>query len=174
MPSKAKKIFFDAGGTRFMDAMNYFTSGYQKRGIVFDKIYVWEATAQGTEAYWEGTPAAVREEWEPRLTFYDGVPCTEEPNHEHNPPSRILKECAPEDFCSFKLDIDTPSVELPIVQQLLNDSKFGEVLDEFFFEHHVTGMMENYGWGNVNGTVADSYDIFGKLRQMGVRAHSWI
>lgn len=171
----SKKILFDAGGTRFMDAMQFFTSKYESRGISLDKIYVWEAVPQGTEAYWEGVPAAVRSKWEPRLTFYDGVPCSAEPDHEDNPVRRILAECRPEDFCAFKLDIDTPSVELPIVMQLLASPKIGKVLDEFFFEHHVHGLMQQYGWGSeVNGTVADSYSIFSQLRRMGVRAHSWI
>jgi len=173
--SEAKSILYDAGGTRFMDAMHFFVSKYEQRGITFDQIYVWEAVAQGLEAYWEGTPPEVRSKWESRLTFYDGVPCSSDPNHEHNPPNRILRDCRPEDFCAFKLDIDTPSVELPIVQQLMDSPQFGDVLDEFFFEHHVAGLMQLYGWGDdVNGTFADSYAIFEGLRKMGIRAHSWI
>ena len=29
--------------------------------------------------------------------------------------------CGADDFCAFKLDIDTPKVEFPIVQQLVQD-----------------------------------------------------
>jgi len=74
------------------------------------------------------------------------------------------------------LDIDTPSIELPLVQQLLDaPQQTGDTLDEFFFEHHVEGLMQYFGWYlDVNGTFAHSYDMFSSLREMGVRAHSWI
>jgi len=171
----AKSILFDAGGSRFMDSMQFFTSHYEQRGIVFDRIYVWEASRQGIEAYWSGTPPEVRHKWEERLTFYDGVPVTTDADGEHNPPRRILADCRPEDFCAFKLDIDTPSVELAIVKQLLASPAVTSVLDEFFFEHHVYGLMQQYGWGSdVNGSFRDSYKMFTQLRKMGVRAHSWI
>jgi len=86
-----------------------------------------------------------------------------------------VNECRPDDFCAFKLDIDTPWVEVPLVRQLLKSPAIAQVLDEFFFEHHVHGLMQEQGWGeNVNGTFADSYEMFAHLRRMGVRAHSWI
>jgi len=171
-----KKLFFDAGGTHFSDATNFFAAHYEKRGILFDHIYVWEASKQREENYWNGVSADIRAKWEPRVTFYNGVPVTAEPGHEHNVVERIYKMCGKDDFCAFKLDIDTPSVELPLVQQLLaQPSQTSVALDEFFFEHHVHGTMQYHGWGkNVNGTFADSIDIFTKLRQMGVRSHSWI
>lgn len=172
---RQQAIFFDAGGTRFMDAMNYFTSQYESRGIEFDNIYVWEAVFQGDENYWDGTPTEIRSKWKPRLKFYDGVPVSAGKNAENNPLNVILAECQPDDFCAFKLDIDTPSVELPLVEQLIESPAVAEVLDEFFFEHHVAGVMQYHGWGyEVNGTFEDSYRIFSRLRKMGVRAHSWI
>jgi len=171
----SKKMFFDAGGTRFMDAMEFFTSQYEKRGITFDSIYVWEARWQGHEAYWKGTPPEVRQKWEPRVTFYDGVPISADPSHWHNPLVRMLADCLPEDFCAFKLDIDTPEIENLIVHQILDSPRVAAVMDEFFFEHHVAGLMNFDGaWSEVNGTFADSYSIFAQLRRMGVRAHSWI
>lgn len=174
LSSSSKKILFDAGGSNFMESMSYFTGQYGLRGIELDQIYVWEATPRGDEAYWHGTPDAAREKWQPRLTFYDGVPITADPDAEHNPVRRIISECKAEDFCAFKLDIDAPDIELPIVEQILASTEAASVLDEFFFEHHVSGIME-LGWGHdVNGTFADSYDMFTKLRKMGVRAHSWI
>jgi len=170
-----KRVFFDAGGTRFMDAMRFFVSIYDRRGLTFDEIYAWEAVPQGIEGYWENTPPELRQKWEPKLTFYDGIPITADPNSHENPVKRILEKCKPEDFCAFKLDIDTPSVEFPIIEQLMASPAPAAVLDEFFFEHHVHGVMENWGWDkDVNGTFADSYRIFTQLRQMGIRAHSWI
>jgi hypothetical protein len=177
MAADCKRYFFDAGGTRFMDAMHFFSSKYQERGILFDHIYVWEAVYQTVDAYWEGTPPATRAFWEPRLSFFNGVPVTADPADKiNNPVTRIHQLCRAKDFCAFKLDIDTPSVELPIVSQLLSEPAATRAsLDEFFFEHHVHGLMQDAGWGwQVSGTFADSYQIFGQLRQLGVRAHSWI
>uniref|UniRef100_A0A7S1WL49 Uncharacterized protein n=1 Tax=Alexandrium catenella TaxID=2925 RepID=A0A7S1WL49_ALECA len=171
-----KSYFFDAGGSRFADALQYFLTAYRQRGILFDRAFVWEAAKQEPEAYWEGVPAEVRAFWEPRVLFYNGVPVEAAPGARDNPVDRIKELCKPEDFCAFKLDIDTPQVELPIVQQLLsNRAGVAASLDELFFEHHVHGLMQSNGWGTqVAGTYADSYDIFKRLRQLGIRAHSWI
>ncbi|CAE8619617.1 unnamed protein product [Polarella glacialis] len=172
----SKHLFFDAGGSHFSDAMRFFTSAYQQRGIVFDRIYAWEAKNQTYENYWIDVPAEVRQFWEPRVTFYNGVPVSAEPGNQNNPVERVYELCSPDDFCAFKLDIDTPLVELAITQQLLNSPhKTAASLDEFFFEHHVNGLMEHFGWeGCTNGTFLDSYNLFSALRHMGVRAHSWI
>jgi len=176
MVPESKRYLFDAGGTRFMDAMNFFTSKYQERGIVFDHVYVWEAANQGIEAYWESVPNETRAFWEPRLTFYDGVPITADPSdQENNPVNRIHQLCTDKDFCAFKLDVDTPAVEVALVQQLIaQPHATTSSLDEFFFEHHVGGLMATMGWSPVEGTFADSYSLFTKLRHLGVRAHSWI
>ena len=52
---------------------------------------------------------------------------------------------AKEDFVMFKLDIDTPSVELPIIKALLEDEEALSLIDEMFFEYHVKDKyMSNY------------------------------
>lgn len=171
----AKARFYDAGGSRFTDAMQFFLKTYSQHGIVFDEVYAWEAQKQGYENYWTGVAPETRAFWEPRLTFYDGTKVSAEKDSENNPVARIFKSCAPEDFCAMKLDIDTPSVELPLVQQFLNTPDETKAkLDEFFFEHHVHGVMQRNWKQKVAGTFADSYKIFGDLRKLGVRAHSWV
>mmetsp|Transcript_67191 Transcript_67191/g.108219 ORF Transcript_67191/g.108219 Transcript_67191/m.108219 type:complete len:406 (-) Transcript_67191:286-1503(-) len=172
----SKHLFFDAGGSHFSDALSFFTSTYQQRGIVFDRIYAWEAKNQTYENYWIDVPAEVRQFWEPRVTFYNGVPVTAETGDQNNPVERVYELCSPDDFCAFKLDIDTPLVELALAQQLLHSPhKTAASLDELFFEHHVEGLMEDYGWKySTNGTYLDSYNLFSALRHIGVRAHSWI
>lgn len=173
----SKRLLFDAGGSRFNEAMHFFVRKYQERGIVFDHIYVWEATKQGIDDYWQDVPHDIQAFWKKRLTFYNGVPVTADKlDMVNNPVNRIHRHCSPKDFCAFKLDIDTPEVEAPLVQQLLaSPERTRSSLDEFFFEHHVHGLMESEGWGgSVTGTFADSYQIFARLRELGVRAHSWI
>jgi hypothetical protein len=171
-----KSRFFDAGGSVFGDALVFFLETYRGHGIIFDEVYVWEYKAQGKERYWYGVEPQVRSFWEPRLWFYDGIGVTAEKNHRHNPVHRIFTACEAKDFCAFKLDIDTPQIELPLVQQLLDAPRNTMAsLNEFFFEHHVSGVMAPW-WGSVNvsGTFADSYKIFSRLRGLGVRAHSWV
>jgi len=173
----SKRFLFDAGGSRFNDAMHFFLRKYKERGIVFDHIYVWEATRQNVGDYWQDVPEDVRAFWKPRLTFYNGVPVTADKSDSvNNPVTRIHRNCSPKDFCAFKLDIDTPEVEAPLVHQLLaSPERTRSSLDEFFFEHHVQGLMQAQGWGtDVSGTFADSYNLFARLRELGVRAHSWI
>jgi len=171
----ARNLFFDAGGSRFTDALAFFANAYALRGIEFDKLFVWEADRQG-ESYWKGVPAKVRKHWEPRLVFHDGVKVSAVPGDQHNVVTLIYRVCRPLDFCALKLDIDEPLVERALVQQLLSSpGETGAKLDEFFFEHHVHGLAEEW-WGHhqVDGTFADSYRLFRQLRELGVRAHSWI
>merc|ERR550525_695826 len=117
LPPGGKKLFFDAGGTRFADAMRFFASHYESRGILFDHIYVWEANR--VRDYWQGVMPDIRAQWEPRVTFYNGVPVSPVQGHEHNVVNRIHSMCTSIDFCAFKLDIDTPTVEMALVHQLL-------------------------------------------------------
>jgi len=173
--SDSKSRFYDAGGSTFKEALQFFLQTYSGKGILFDEVYVWEFKKQGAEAYWEGTDAKTRAFWEPRVSFYDGIPVSAEQGSEHNPVERIFSNCAPDDFCVFKLDIDTPQVELPLIEQLLGaPNKTQSALDEIFFEHHVQGVMQQWWGAAVRGTFADSYKIFGDLRKLGVRAHSWV
>jgi len=178
-----RKIFFDAGGSQFRDALQFFLAEYAAHDVHFDEIYVWEAKRQGQEAYWDGTPHEVRQAFQPRLSLFDGIPVTAEKGDAHNPVSRIGEICREEDFCVFKLDIDRPTLERSLVSQLLESTRRrGPLVDEFFFEHHVRGPMERFGWRGTwyaagekpDETFADSYALFISLRMLGIRAHSWV
>lgn len=181
-----KARFYDAGGSQFIDALQLFLEIYKGQGVVFDEVYVWEYRKQGTEVYWDGVEPALRKFWEPRLTFYDGVGVTDDKDSDNNPTSRIFRDCKPEDFCAFKLDVDTPPLESALAKQLLaTPAETKAKLDEFYFEQHVHGYMQKF-WGDhtdsVNGkmmasttdTFVDSYKLFTDLRNLGVRAHSWV
>jgi len=168
----SRRIFFDAGGSRFADALKFFLTKYEERGIEMDQIYVWEAKKREISKYWDGTPQDVRDKWEPRLTWYNGVPVTTEKGNMHNPVHRIHELCRIEDFCAFKLDIDTPHVEYSLVKQLLENHGH---LKEFFFEHHVHNPLMSEYWGRgVDMSLKDSYLLFTTLREKGLRAHPWV
>ena len=77
---------------------------------------------------------------------------------------------------SHRLDIDYAPLEEELVRQLMANASVLALVDEFYFEHHVRGSaMEYQGWGhNSPSTLSDSYNLFTKLRDLGVRAHSWV
>lgn len=102
-------------------------------------------------------------------------PATVNGGAEFQQPIAILKDIArPEDLVVFKLDIDTPEVELPLAQAFLDDQAARSLIDEFYFEHHVTIQDMRYHWkSKVRGSLADSIHLFQNFRKLGIRAHSW-
>ena len=71
-----------------------------------------------------------------------------------------------------KLDIDTPDVELPMVQQLAETPELQRLVDVFYFEHHVQ-LTELRVWGTMKGSVLSSLELFSSLRNKGVDSHYW-
>lgn len=77
----------------------------------------------------------------------------------------------------FKLDIDHAESETAILQALLDDPQASALVDEFFFEYHVTfGEMLRYWKSQADPakSLADAFALFYELRQRGWRAHSWV
>ena len=72
------------------------------------------------------------------LSFFQGV--SHEEGSKMNPLHSILSSFNEDDFIVMKLDIDTGSIELPLVKQLLDGGENGiyhKLIDQFYFEHHV-------------------------------------
>ncbi len=114
-------------------------------------------------------------------TFFNS-PAHADPNHPDCPLNIIKNVATAEDFVSFKLDIDTPSVEMPIAMEILKNPAITELVDEFFFEMHFRcELMMFCGWfqgmpEEINGVKFDrtfALDYFTNLRVNGVRAHFW-
>ena len=170
-----KKFLFDAGASRFNSgpggaSTEWFVNEYNKRGIHFDAIYGWEARKMNMSKYYEEVPADVRV----KLHTYN-VPASIDPYSADNPLARLVSSCEVEDFCVLKIDVDTPSVEIPWIQQILQCEHVSSRIDEFFFEHHVHGDMQYHGWGSkVMGYFSDTYHLLSEMRFRGIRAHSWV
>lgn len=163
-----KRKLFDAGGENYGSSTGWLVDEYQKRGVVIDEVFVWEAKKQPD--YFSHVP----DEMKKKIHYFDGVPVVHDENSPNNPVTRLATECSEEDFCVLKLDIDVPKLETTLVQQLFDGAAKGKV-DEFFFEHHVNGRMAKYAWGGgVMGKVSDSYEALVRLREIGIRAHSWV
>jgi hypothetical protein len=166
-----RAILIDMGGSKWSDAhgLRWLVEAYAAVGVEFEHIYVWEAQPM-TPRYWDGMPVAVRR----RVHFYN-LPASAIPGDANNPWETVRLASGPDDLVVVKLDIDTPTVETPLVQQLLDDPALLRLVDDFYFEHHVVmPEMQRLGWGDlVACTLADSYELFRRLRLAGVRAHSW-
>jgi hypothetical protein len=65
-----------------------------------------------------------------------------------------------------------------LIDQVLADSEVRSRVDELYWEHEVhTSPMIHQGWGAhgwPNETLAQSYELFTRLRELGIRAHSWV
>ena len=97
---------------------------------------------------------------------------------------QIIKQIASrEDFVSFKLDIDAPTIEISIALEIAsNTSHWADLIDEFFFELHFRCPLMAYcGWGSnigyeYDGLVLDrihAMELFLKMRRNGIRSHFW-
>lgn len=172
-----RHYMFDAGTSTFDSSLVWFTCAYSQRKMGFDQVYGWEMTLLEPTDYWKRVPP----NWKPYWHF-SNVPISSEEGHPDNP-LRIMQQVAtPQDFVSFKLDIDTPAVELPIAIQLLQDPKISNLIDEFFFELHFRcEVMTSCGWGKRVPAESHGFTLerpqvlqfFLDLRRKGIRAHIW-
>jgi len=189
-----KRYFLDAGCSTFDSSLNWFLCAYLQNGIDFDLIYGWEATLLEPKDFWERVPPRLA----PFIHFFN-IPITatnhtntnnitSHQHHHHHPATNVLQLIEEigkeEDFIAFKLDVDTTSVEIPIVLEILHSHEVIHLIDEFFFELHFHCEYLMYcGWDKKNtpkeydGLVLDRSHallFFQTLRQQhGIRAHIW-
>ena len=147
-----------------------------KNNIHFDKLYGWEKTLLEPTEFWKKVPPR----WKNDYHFFNGPVSSNMSNPDHPLQSMVSMGVKESDFVSFKLDIDTPAVEIPLVLQLNASSEFISLVDEFFFELHFNcELMKKYWkWGKdkVNGFTMDrpsTLKLFSDLRHQGIRAHFW-
>jgi len=143
---------------------------YHKFGFTFDHIYGYEATF--TE------PSTVFNDLLPKeyMTSYHWInaPVSAAKGHKLNPLDSILRQFDKDDFIVVKIDIDTHVIELPLVQQLLEDDSLNVLVDQFYFEHHIKFKEMAPIWRSaMHGSLKETFDLFNGLRQKGVPAHFW-
>lgn len=177
VPVESKKLYFDAGASRWSSgeggpSLSFFTEVWKRHGIEFDHIECWEGTTRPDKFY-----STVPQEFQDR-THYNQQYIASSP-HDRGPfvPSVIKSLAKKEDYVLFKLDIDSGDVERGTVEHLLNHPENLAFVDEFVWEHHVEGnYLMKHAWKNSTDdmSIYDSYQYFLRLRQKGVRAHSWV
>ena len=118
----------------------------------------------------QGVPATVMPHYQ-----YFNVPITHEVGSKYNPLTMIRALAKPRDFVSVKLDVDNSEIEFSLIEQILSDPLTYSLIDEFFFEHHSNVKEFQWAWKEqVRGSMADGYKFFRRMRELGIRAHSWI
>ncbi len=175
---KTSALFFDLGASLYAKgnggaSMSWFVDEYEARGIHFDRIFAWEATKHADATIYEAMPTRIVD----RIAYYN-VPVDPTVGAKHNPWRTLRAVSTPHDFVVVKLDIDNSRIEEALVEQLLEDRSLAKLVDELYFEHHVLHTpMWRGGWRATtvtNHTLVDSYQMFVRLRELGIRAHSWV
>ena len=171
-----KKYMFDAGTSSFTSSLFWFVCGFGQMGINFDQIFGWEMTLLEPNSFWDEVPSA----YKPLYHFYN-VPVSGNSSHDNSPLKMIKQIATTHDFVAFKLDVDTPGVELPIAFEILSDRHLNSFIDEFFFEFHFQDEFlappgewnKLASYGNFSMTRKGIMNFFLDLRKTGVRAHYW-
>jgi hypothetical protein len=172
-----RNFFFDLGASTYNSgfggaSQSWFMSVFEDVCVAWDGVWAWEAIQHRPHDVWRDIPGHLHG----RYHWYN-VPCSNETDSWANPWNTLLSVATPEDYVVVKLDIDTWQVENPLVDQILSTPALLERIDEFFYEHHVRMEKIQEPWSTAVDkrlTAADSVDLFRRLREGGVHAHSWV
>ena len=91
-----------------------------------------------------------------------------------NPFTMLMNNYNSDDLVVVKLDVDNNEIETALVNELSGNRLLMDLIDQFYFEHHVNVKEMQPAWGlGWPGNTHDSLSSFYKLRQSGVAAHFW-
>jgi hypothetical protein len=175
-PSGPRLIILDMGSTTYLHSnsgpsQKYLVDLYRSQGFKkLHRLIAYEVKPYDPTKYFNIVPDDVL----PHYQFFN-TKCSGVPGDKHNPLTIIKAIAEPDDYVVLKLDVDQKDVELPIVQQIINDPSLHALIDEFMFEHHSTMPELKWAWGTaIEGSLTDTYRYFRSMRERGIRAHSWI
>jgi hypothetical protein len=164
-------LFGSWGGNKAAYSTAFFHSMFNAQNLPFNRIFAYEYERLDPHAAWEVVPDDAMDIY---TLINHGV--ESDPESKFNPWNLLRKIALPDDWVVVKLDIDSPGIERELMLQLLDDTSLSDLVDEMYFEHHVyIREMQPY-WGidsTSNETLVLSYQWFTKLREKGVRMHSW-
>ena len=172
------KVRISSGGAKnavYHASQSWFVGTYKHRGIEFDRIFAWEATPYNDLDIFASMPSEVFDSMS-----YFNIPADPKIGSKFNPLRTLRDVCKPSDFVVLKIDIDHASVEEKLLRQITEDSYLASLIDELYFEHHVTMSPLMHTWQDFTGDVSKSanishsYKLFVALRNAGIRAHSWV
>ena len=169
-----RALYFDAGASFWGDGfgLKQVLAHYAAMGLPFDEVFAWESSRSYNGGdFFADAPLRTQ-----HATHYVNMPVVTAPGDRNNPLSAIALVARPQDYVVFKLDVDNSAVELALTEQLISNVTLLALVDEFFFEDHVDVREMHTFWSEFIGsgrTLRDSYELFGRLRAAGVRAHSY-
>lgn len=183
--NKPRTFFFDLGASTYKDggggpSLSWFIETYRESGLQFQRVIGWEAKELKPAKIFEGMPNDLM-----TSISYFNIPVEDAKGGKNNPWRYVRDLVQPEDFVVVKVDIDTPKIEAELMRQLImNDDKaldddrvkLCELIDELYFEHHVwgSGLSPTWAGNGMDGDMVGSYTLFAQLRNLGIRAHSWV
>lgn len=167
-----QKVYIDLGASTWTSgggglSSKLFFETYKARGLAFDRALLWEINRTTPKDLFDQVPGEFFSAYQ-----YFNIPVEIGIGNAKNPLEILKKIARKRDFVVVKIDIDTPSIENALVDQLMQDTT---LIDEFFYEHHVRiPTMMQLGWGEaVAGELEDTYKLHIALRKKGVRSHGW-
>jgi len=174
----SRAILYDAGSSTWVDgaggpSLAFLTKMWLRHGIDFDVIYAFDWEYSHEEFY-----TSVPDEYKAKVHFRKAEISSSLAKHNDAHPflPQLIKEATDvDDYVVFKLDIDAPTVEDGSMVALLDPSS--TKVDEVIWEHHVSGnyLMSPLWLDAVSDlTIRQSYEYFLRLREKGIRAHSWV
>lgn len=168
-----KRVYMDVGASVYHDISQSWTlQKYENRSIKFDRHLMWEAIVHSGDSIVKDVPGKYLHAYQ-----YFNMPAASDVNDPKNPLNVLQQIAQPEDYVVYKLDIDNFPIEKSLINQMLSDPLLVSIVDEFFFELHFNypGMVKCC-WGNTadpNVDLAGAYDLFLRMRKLGIRAHGW-
>jgi hypothetical protein len=150
---------------------SWFVDRFKRHDLAFDWIVSYEYQKYDPDEIYRTVPPDVL----PHYIYYS-QPVEKDPDGKWNP-WRMLRGMGttPNDYVVVKLDIDSPDIENPLVEQIMKDPSLQTLIDEMFYEHHVNTKAMWRFWRTEESQIllADTYKNFAFLRSKGVRMHSW-
>jgi len=170
-------ILFDLGASTWKAgaggaSQSFFYNEYRKRGMLFDRTFLWEAAATNISDIFKDIPKAFYHAYQ-----YFNFPADDDPASAANPLNILQQVSKTYDFVVFKIDIDNAMAESSFMNQILSNNAVSSLIDEIYFEHHINfPPLVNCCWGGTiepQSTLYTSYKLFHELRTKGIRAHGW-
>lgn len=166
-------VLFDMGASpKFAGASNpmwKIMNLFNQFGFKFDHIYAYEIRRFEPEEVYQLVPR----HFQPAYHWINAGVSIEE-GHSLNPWTMLLEDYNEDDLVIVKLDIDSATLEVPLAHQLLNNPYLWNLVDQFYFEHHVRQEENRFWQKSWGGTIKDTLDLFYGLRKRGVPAHFWV
>lgn len=171
-----RAVYIDAGATAWdteNSSLQFFTNFWKRSGVVFDETFAFQSQTP-SEAFYKSLPKEHHS-----TTHYRqcSISTRAEDGTMEHPflPVFIDVNTSYNDYVLFVLDVTSPELEIGNIEFILNDPNTR--VDEIVWEHHIQGnyLMEEHWRNNVSsGSLRLSYEYFLRLRQKGIRAHSWV